>query len=207
MHSFIAVAIVALSILSSLHVDGANASTGVEINNLRADATFRGSIILAAPDQLTRPGRNPRTEQDEPLAAIVSARISEPDRVAGVLNVLRVESTGHLGRLDLEEWFEMMAEMRSGGVALGSRNKLRLLVAEQWSGSQDTWSAALLGGQRRVQTESGDAESSSRSGRQAGDSISATKHASEQEPGKESTGKIFGVSGDSAPQIAARLVY
>jgi hypothetical protein len=198
MHSFIAVAIAALSTLSSSPVDGANASTGVETNNLRADATFRGSIILAAPDQLTRPGRNPRTEQDELLAAIVSARISEPDRVAGVLNVLRVESTGHLGRLDLEEWSEMMAEMRGGGVALGSRNKLRLLVAEQWSGSQYTGSAALLGGQRRVQTGSGDAESSSRSGRQAGDSIS-TKQASEQEPGKESTGKIFGVSGDSAP--------
>ena len=47
-----------------------------------------------------------QTEKDELLAAIVSARISEPDRVTGVLNELRVESTGHLGRLDLEEWSE-----------------------------------------------------------------------------------------------------
>ena len=61
---------------------------------------------MAAPD-VPRPGQMyHQTEKDELLAAIVSARISEPDRVAGVLNELRVESTGHLGRLDLEEWSE-----------------------------------------------------------------------------------------------------
>ena len=37
----------------------------------------------------------------------MSARISEPDRVTGVLNELRVESTDHLGRLDLEQWSEI----------------------------------------------------------------------------------------------------
>ena len=142
-----------------------------------------------------------QTEKDELLAAIVSARISEPDRVAGVLNELRVESTGHLGRLDLEEWSEMMTEMRgAGGVALGTRNKLRLLVAAESSNSH-TGSATLSGGRRRVQTESANEESSSRSGRHAGDSTSAAKQASEQEPSKESTGTVFGVSGDSAPHV------
>ena len=205
MHSFIALAIVALSILMSPR--GANASAGVEANNLfHADATsmtFRGSN-LAAPDVLPRPRQNPQTEKDELRTAIVSARISEPDRVAGLLSELRVQSIGHLGRLDQEEWSEMMAGMRGGGVALGSRNKLRLLVAAESSGSH-VGSAALLGGRRRVQTGSGDEESSSRSGRQGGDSTSAAKQASEQEPSKASTGTIFGVSGDSAPQIPVPL--
>ena len=116
MHSFMAVAIVARIILFTVHSRGTIAATapGAEtINNLgHADATFL------------------HTDEDELLAAIVGARISEPDRVTGVLNELRVESTGHLGRLDLEEWSEMMTEMRIGGVALGSRNKLRLLGAD-----------------------------------------------------------------------------
>ena len=136
MYSFIAVAIAAVS-MQSILLYAANASAGrvdpVETNNLRADATFRGSNVVAA--DLAQPGQNPQTEKDELLAAIVNARISEPDRVAGVLNELRVESTGHLGRLDPEEWSEMMAGMRNGGVALGNRNKLRLLVAAQSSRS------------------------------------------------------------------------
>ena len=92
MHSFMAVAVVARFILLTLHSRGtiAAAAPGAEtVNNLEhADATFL------------------HTDEDELLAAIVSARISEPDRVAGVLSELRVESTGHLGRLDLEEWSE-----------------------------------------------------------------------------------------------------
>ena len=94
-----AVAIVARFILLTVHSRGAIASApGAETNNLgQAYATFL------------------HTDEDELLAAIVSARIFEPDRVAGVLiNELRIESTGHLGRLDLEEWSEMMAEMRKG---------------------------------------------------------------------------------------------
>ena len=201
MHSFKAVAIVVRSILLS---SGANASAGaVEANNLFADTTsmtFRAGSNLAAPDVLPRPRQNPQAEKDELRTAIVSARISEPDRVAGLLSELRVQSIGHLGRLDQEEWSEMMAGMRGGGVALGSRNKLRLLVAAESSGSH-VGSAALLGGRRRVQTGSGDEESSSRSGRQGGDSTSAAKQASEQEPSKESTGTVFGVSGDSAPHV------
>ena len=105
MHSFMAVAFVARFILFTVYCRGAIASApGAETNNLgQADATFL------------------HTDEDELLDAIVSARISEPDRVTAVLNELRVESTGHLGRLDLEEWSEMMTEMRIGGVALGSR--------------------------------------------------------------------------------------
>ena len=117
MHSFMAAAVVARFTLLTVHSRGAIAAApGAEANKYlgHADSTF---LV--------------HTDEDKLLAAIVSARISEPDRVTGVLNELRVESTGHLGRLDLEEWSEMMAEMRSGGVALGSRNKLRLLVAAQ----------------------------------------------------------------------------
>ena len=92
MHSFMAVAIVARFILSTVYCRGAIASApGAETNNLgQADATFLHT----------------ESDEDELLAAIMSARISEPDRVTGVLNELRVESTGHLGRLDLEEWSE-----------------------------------------------------------------------------------------------------
>ena len=90
MRSFMAVAIVARFILLTVYCRGAIASApGAETNNLgQADATFL------------------HTDEDELLDAIVSARISEPDRVTAVLNELRVESTGHLGRLNLEEWSE-----------------------------------------------------------------------------------------------------
>ena len=180
MHSFMVVAIAARFILFTVHSRGAIASApGKETNNLgHADATFL------------------HTDEDELLAAIVSARISEPDRVTAVLNELRVESTGHLGRLDLEEWSEMMTEMRIGGVALGSRNKLRLLVAAR-SASAGAWQTSWVDGPRRVQELQAE-ESSSRTGRQ-GDSTSAAKQASEQESTNEPTGTIFGVSGDSAP--------
>ena len=127
----------------------------------------------------------------------MSARISEPDRVTGVLNELRVESTGHLGRLDLEEWSEMMTEMRIGGVALGDRNKLRLLVAAR-SASTGAWQTSWVDGPRRVQELQAE-ESSSRTGRQ-GDSTSAAEQASQQESTNEPTGTILGVSGDGAPR-------
>ncbi len=78
MHNFMAVAIVARFILSTVYCRGAIASApGAETNNLgQADATFL------------------HTDEDELLAAIVSARISDPDQVTGVLDELRVESTG-----------------------------------------------------------------------------------------------------------------
>ena len=131
------------------------------------------------------------TDEDELLGAIVSARIFEPERVAGLLNELRVESTGHLGRLDQEEWSEMMAEMRSGGVALGSRNKLRILVAAR---SPPVGVSSV--GFRRVQAD----ESSSKRGRQD-DFTSATTQAREQESTNRKESTTFGVSGDGAPRV------
>ena len=77
-----AVAVVARLILLTVHSKGAIAAAapGTETNNLgHADATSL------------------HTDEDELLSAIVSARISEPDRVTGVLSELRVESSGHLG--------------------------------------------------------------------------------------------------------------
>jgi hypothetical protein len=115
-----------------------------------------------------------------------------------VLNELRVESTGHLGRLDHEEWPEMMAEMREGGVALGSRNKLRLLVAEKSPALR-----ASCVGSRRAQAD----ESSSRTGRQDDSTSTATKQAREQESTNKSEGTTFGVSGDSAPHISLRVYF
>ena len=184
MHSFMAVAVVARLILLTVHFSrgaiAAAAAPGAETNNLgHADATSL------------------HTDEDELLAAIVGARISEPDRVAGVLNELRFESTGHLSRLDLKEWSEMMAAMQTGGVALGDRNKLRLLVAAR-SASAGAWQTSWVDGPRRVQ-ELQAKESSSRTGRQ-GDSTSAAEQASQQESTNEPTGKIFGVSGDGAPR-------
>ena len=178
MHSFMAVAIVARFILLTVYCRGAIASApGAETNNLgQADATFL------------------HTDEDELLAAIVSARISEPDRVTGVLNELRVESTGHLGRLDLEEWSEMMAVMQTGGVALGDRNKLRLLVAAR-SASAGAWQTSWVDGPRRVQELQAD-KSSSRTNQEGDSSTSAAEQASQQESMNEPTSTIFGVSGD-----------
>ena len=96
-----------------------------------------------------------------------------------MLHELRLESTGHLGRLDREEWSEMMAEMRRSGVALGSRNKLRVLVA-----AESTFVGASSVGWRR--------------GRADDESSVAAKQASEQESTSEPTTTTFGVSGDSA---------
>jgi hypothetical protein len=70
---------------------------------LHADCTptqhyFRGSNLVA--QDLPQARQNPQIDEDELLAVIVSARISEPDQVAGVLNEPTVESAGHLGWLD-----------------------------------------------------------------------------------------------------------
>ena len=165
-------AIVARCILLCTYLEDIGASAEViEANNLPAGATFRESNLAAA--DLPQAGQNRQTDEDELLAGIVSARISEPDLVARVLNELRIESTSHLGRLDLEEWSEMMTEMRRGGVALGSRNKLRLLVA-----TSSTGAGTSSVGPRRAQAGSG-----------------------EQESANEPVGTIFGVSGDSAPRV------
>jgi acyl transferase domain-containing protein len=129
------------------------------------------------------------------LAAIVGARISEPGRVATALKELRLESTAHIRRLNLEERYEMMVAMRGAGVALGSRNKLRLLA----SGS--TESAVPLHGQgsRRIQAEdSGGIDQQSEIRRDSA-TTQARERASEQGSGTEQErNRILGVSGDSA---------
>ena len=162
------------------------------------DTPFSELNAAAAPRDLPRVGERPaRTDEDELLAAIVGARISEPERVTRVLNALRLESTGHLGRLDQEEWSEMMAEMRGGGVALGSRNRLRLLVAKK-----PTEVGALSVESRRVQTD----ESGFKTGRQDDSTSTATKQAREQESTNKSEGTVFGVSGDSAQHVPLRCL-
>ena len=162
-----------------------------------SDAPFP-ELNAAAPRELPRAGERPaRTDEDVLLAAIVGARISEPERVTRVLNALRLESTGHLGRLDQEEWSEMMAEMRGGGVAPGSRDRLRLLVAKK-----PTEVGASSVESRRVQTD----ESGSKTGRQDDSTSTATKQAREQESTNKSEGTVFGVSGDSAQHVPLRCL-
>ena len=88
MHSVIAVAMVARSILfisTYLEMGGASTSTA-EANNLHTGSIFREPNVVAR--DLSRGGQNPQTDEDKLLAAIVSAHISEPDQVAGVLNEL-----------------------------------------------------------------------------------------------------------------------
>jgi hypothetical protein len=156
-------------------------------------------LNTATPRDLPRAGEQPaRTDEVELLAAIVSARISEPERVTRVLHELRLESTGHLGRLDQDEWSEMMVEMRGSGVALGSRNKLRLLVAEKSPAVR-----ASSVGSRRAQAD--ESSSSSRTGRQDDSTSTATKQAREQESTNNSEGTTLGVSGDSAPHVSLRV--
>ena len=209
MQRFVAVAMFAAvcTLLPACAVEGAVPGR-VETDGFpheRSDTTF-SELNAAAPRHLPRvPGvqagpagdRPARTDADALLAAIVGARISEPERVNKVLSELRLESTGHLGRLDHEEWSEMMAEMRSGDVALGSRNKLRLLVAEK-----STPVGASFVGPRRAQAD----ESSSRTGRQDDSTSTATKQAREQESTNKSEGTVFGVSGDSAPHVPLRCL-
>jgi hypothetical protein len=87
--------------------------------------------------------------------------------------------------------------MRIGGVALGSRNKLRLLVAAR-SASAGAWQTSWVDGPRRVQELQAD-KSSSRTD-QKGDSTSAAEQASQQESMNEPKSTIFGVSGDGVPR-------
>jgi hypothetical protein len=202
MQRFIAVAISAgfSQLLPACVVEGAEPGRVEALDGFsheNSDTTFP-ELSAAVPRDFPRAGERPaRTDDVELLATIVGARISEPERVTRVLNELRLESTGHLGRLDVEEWSEMMAEMRSGGVALGSRNKLRLLVAEK-----STAVGASSVGSRRAQAD----ESSSRTERQDDSTSTATKQAREQESTNKSEGTVFGVSGDSAPHVPLRCL-
>jgi hypothetical protein len=127
-------------------------------------------------------------------AAIAGVRISEPARVAGVLAELRIESVGHLGRLDLEERSELMATMRGAGVALGDRNKLRLLA----SGPETAMMSPGHEGSRRTQAEEPEITRQA-DFRRDSTTTQARERASEQGDGtKQESSRILGVSGDSA---------
>jgi hypothetical protein len=202
MQRFVAVAIAAgCTLLPACTVEGAVPGHEVEADGFpheRSDITF-SQLNAAPPHHLPRgaPGERPaRTDEAALLAAIVGARISEPERVTRVLNELRVESTGHHGRQDHEEWPEIVAAKREGGGARSRRNKLRLLVAEQSPAVR-----ASSVGSRRTQAD----ESSSRIGRQDDSTSTATKQAHEQESTNKSEGTTFGVSGDSAPHVSLRV--
>jgi hypothetical protein len=134
--------------------------------------------------------------EDKLLAAIVGARISEPELVATALTELRLESAAHHGRLDLEEWVEMMAAMRGAGVALGDRNKLRLLA----TGSESAM-LVLRGVEqapRRTQAEESDIDRQADVRRDSA-TMQARERASEQSGGAEQeSNRVLGVSGDSA---------
>jgi hypothetical protein len=125
------------------------------------------------------------------LATVGHARVSAPEQMAEVLEKLRLESAAHLGRLDQEERTEMMAAMRGAGVALGDRNKLRLLTAE-WQQNVATGLSAI-GSQalRRVQQ---DGQEESRTNQQL--KKQAEDHAGTAQPtGAQASGAI---SSDSA---------
>ncbi len=196
MQRFIAIAIAA----GCIPLPAAHVVEGAEAGRVELADDSAHEIDTPFPELDTAPVRNvpgakespKRTDEDELHGEIEGARISEPERVVGLLTELRDESTGHLGQLDQEEWSEMMAEMRSGGVALGSRNKLHLLVAEK-----STAVGASSVGSRRAQAD----ESSSRTGRQDDSTSTATKQAREQESTNKSEGAVFGVSSHSAPHV------
>jgi hypothetical protein len=126
------------------------------------------------------------------LATVGHARVSEPEQMAAVLGELRLESAAHLGRLDQEERTEMMAAMRGAGVALGDRNKLRLLTAERHRNAAKGLSANIGSyGVRRVQQ---DGQEESRTNQQL--KKQAEEHAGTAQPtGAQASGAV---SSDSA---------
>jgi hypothetical protein len=100
----------------------------------------------------TNTHETPAPGNDELLATIIRARVSEPEQVANELKTMKLESALHLGRLDHEEWSEMMTGMRMSGVALGDRNKLRLLTEVEWEPRR--WTPSV-GGQGAPRAQDG----------------------------------------------------
>jgi hypothetical protein len=196
---FVEVAIIVYSAFLPNHLQLAAAIPSHDADN---------SFGAFAPAESPAPqGREIRGEgQGRLLTAIVRAHISEPDRVVAVLKDLRIESMNQLGQLDPEEWHEMMAAMRSGSVALGSRNKLRLRVATLF-----TDSTVSSGDHRRAQDVSIDEASNARLGRQSDQSATSTKApelVSEQESTEsdEETSTSLSVSGDSAYHCLSSII-
>ena len=125
------------------------------------------------------------------LATVGHARVSAPEQMAGVLGELRLESAAHLGRLDQEERTEMMAAMQGAGVALGDRNKLRLLTAE-WQQNVATGLSAI--GSQALRRMQQDRQEESRTNQQL--KKQTEEHAGTAQPtGAQASGAI---SSDSA---------
>jgi hypothetical protein len=131
------------------------------------------------------------TEIRQMLAAVTRAGVSSPGQMAGILQELRVESAAHLGRLDFEEMIELMTTMRGAGVALGDRNKLRLLATDSRWGSS---SAFGLQGVRRAQQGGQD---DSVTNKQLKTQVESHAGTAQPSAGKASDGS--GISSDSAP--------
>ena len=133
---------------------------------------------------------------DAMLAAIQTARVSEPEKVTAVLRQeLRLESAAHIGRLDQEERSEMMTAMRGASVALGDRNKLRLLATE-WDreGPVPPVRCAAAGQRvRRVQDGREESATNKQVNRQAEDHAAGASQSSGQTSN--------GISNDSASPV------
>ena len=129
------------------------------------------------------------------LAATQTARVSEPEKVTAVLRQeLRLESAAHVGRLDEEERSEMMTAMRGASVALGDRNKLRLLAIE-WDREASVASVPGRAGQRMRRMQDGREESvtNQQVKKQAEGHAAGASQSGGQENG--------GISNDSAPPL------
>ena len=189
MRGVIALIVCTAYTLSSQHAVDADAGAA------RREALTLPRPLEPAAQEINQDQASLAAAEGQLLAVIVGARISEPGRVATALKELRLESAAHIGRLDLEERYEMMAAMRGAGVALGSRNKLRLLASgsmesavplhEQWSRRMQAEESGGIGQQAEVRRDSATTQTRERASEQGG--------GAEQE-----SNRSLGVSGDSA---------
>ena len=131
------------------------------------------------------------TEIGRMLAAVTRAGVSSPGQMAGILQELRVESAAHLGRLGFEEMIELMTTMRGAGVALGDRNKLRLLATDSRRGSSSAFGSQ---GVRRAQQGGQDESMTDKQLK-----TQAEGHARTAQPSGGQASDGSGVSRDSAP--------
>ena len=166
--------------------------------DIEADASrkFLDPPVQPSPDSAfnNTPARVLAVAEDalQLLATVGHARVSAPEQMAGVLGELRLESAAHLGRLDQEERTEMMAAMRGAGVALGDRNKLRLLTAE-WQQNVATGLSAI-GSQASLRRMQQDGQEESKTNQQL--KKQAKEHGATAQPtGAQASGAI---SSDSA---------
>jgi hypothetical protein len=135
-------------------------------------------------------------EDAEMLATVTRTRVSAPVRMVGLLQELRLESAVDLGRLDVEERSEMMIAMRGAGVALGDRNKLRLLAVEwRWDGAEPLLSVGSQG-MRRTQQVRQDGQDESSANKQL--KAQAEGHAGSAQPSGGHASSGTGISSENS---------